>query len=50
MRSALERACAIARPGQAIVLSPACASFDEFDSFEQRGTVFKECVAQRMRA
>ena len=50
MRSALERACAIARPGQAIVLSPACASFDEFDSFEQRGTIFKECVAQRMRA
>ena len=50
MRSALERACTIARSGQAIVLSPACASFDEFDSFEQRGTVFKECVAQRMRA
>ena len=36
--------------GRAIVLSPACASFDEFDSFEQRGTIFKECVAQRMRA
>ncbi len=44
MRTAFERACEIAHPGQAIVLSPACASFDEFDSFEQRGEVFKEYV------
>lgn len=50
MERALERACAIARPGDAIVLSPACASFDEFDSFEHRGEVFKQCVALRMRA
>lgn len=50
MAGALERACAIAEPGEAVVLSPACASFDEFDSFEHRGDVFKECVALRMRA
>lgn len=46
MRKAFERACELARPGQAIVLSPACASFDEFDSFEQRGSVFKEYVRE----
>jgi UDP-N-acetylmuramoylalanine--D-glutamate ligase len=30
----------------AILLSPACASFDMFDDFEQRGRVFKDCVAK----
>lgn len=50
MEQALDRACTIVQPGDAIVLSPACASFDEFDSFEQRGSVFKQLVAQRMRA
>ena len=50
MKQALERACEIARSGDAVVLSPACASFDEFDSFEHRGEVFKECVGLRMRA
>ena len=50
MAGAFERACAIAKPGEAVVLSPACASFDEFDSFEHRGEVFKEYVAQGMRA
>ncbi len=50
MRQAFERAREIAQPGQAIVLSPACASFDEFDSFEQRGEVFKEYVVQAAKA
>lgn len=50
MQAAFERGCLIARPGQALVLSPACASFDEFDSFEHRGDVFKELVEQRARA
>ncbi len=52
MEDALDVALSMAEPGQSIVLSPACASFDEFDSFEHRGRVFKQLVdfrAQRMR-
>lgn len=33
-----------ARPGSAVVLSPACASFDMFKDFEERGEFFKELV------
>ncbi len=35
-----------AQPGDAVVLSPACASFDMFKDFEQRGQAFKQLVAQ----
>ena len=34
----------LAEPGDAVLLSPACASWDMFDNFEQRGRVFKEIV------
>ena len=33
-----------AQPGDVVLLSPACASFDQFKSFEHRGDVFKELV------
>ena len=36
----------VAKSGDAVLLAPACASFDMFKSFEERGTVFKEAVLQ----
>jgi UDP-N-acetylmuramoylalanine--D-glutamate ligase len=49
MDDAVGRAAAAARPGDTVLLSPACASFDMYDDFEHRGRVFKECVLKRMR-
>ncbi len=47
MHDAVEVAEAEARPGDVVLLSPACASFDEFVDFEDRGRAFKEIVAAR---
>ncbi len=45
LEDAVRRAAAAARPGEVVLLSPACASFDAFDDFEQRGDRFREIVA-----
>lgn len=45
MKDALQVAFSHAVEGDIIVLSPACASFDEFSGFEERGRVFKDLVS-----
>jgi len=44
LEDAVRRAAAVAQPGEVVLLSPACASFDAFDNFEQRGDRFREIV------
>ena len=44
---AVTAAAAAARPGEVVLLAPACSSFDQFENYEQRGHVFKELVADQ---
>src|SRR5271169_6849525 len=44
LENALRKANAAAVPGDVVLLAPACASFDQFKNYEQRGQVFKEIV------
>ncbi|MGH4137971.1 UDP-N-acetylmuramoyl-L-alanine--D-glutamate ligase [Clostridium sp.] len=43
---AIYKAKEVARPGDIVTLSPACASFDMFENFEVRGNKFKEIVME----
>ncbi|HEU4599118.1 MAG TPA: UDP-N-acetylmuramoyl-L-alanine--D-glutamate ligase [Solirubrobacterales bacterium] len=49
LEEAVHRAAAAAEPGDVVLLSPACASFDAFDDFEQRGDRFREIVGELER-
>ena len=44
LENALRKANAVAQAGDVVLLAPACASFDQFKNYEQRGQVFKEIV------
>jgi UDP-N-acetylmuramoylalanine--D-glutamate ligase len=44
MEEAVLTAQKLAKPGDVVLLSPACASFDWFNNYEHRGAVYKELV------
>ena len=44
LSAAVRRAARVAQPGDVVLLSPACASFDQFRDFEARGDAFAASV------
>jgi UDP-N-acetylmuramoylalanine--D-glutamate ligase len=44
LAEAVRLASVAARPGETVLLAPACSSFDQFENYEQRGRVFAELV------
>jgi len=44
LENAVRKASTLAKPGDVVLLAPACASFDQFKSYEHRGRVFKDMV------
>jgi len=46
MEEAVARAARLARPGDTVLLSPACASFDQYRNFEERGRHFADLARQ----
>ena len=48
LEAAVESAARLCQPGDAVLLAPACASFDQFKSFEERGDRFRAAVLRLM--
>jgi len=49
LQEAVTIAASIAKPGDVVLLSPACASFDMFENYEHRGRVFKKSVQELIK-
>ena len=43
--AAVQVATECAKPGEVVLLAPACSSFDQFENYEHRGRTFKDLVA-----
>ena len=50
MPQAVARATSLADPGEVVLLSPACASFDMFRDYAHRGEIFQKAVKEGIHA
>jgi len=50
MADAVQQAATVGQPGDVVLLSPACASFDMFTGYEQRGQAYADAVRVRFTA
>ena len=48
IKKAVKKACQLADPGDVVLLSPACASFDLFKNYIDRGNQFRDAVKELM--
>jgi UDP-N-acetylmuramoylalanine--D-glutamate ligase len=44
LAEAVNRAASLANPGETVLLSPGCSSYDQFKNFEERGETYRQCV------